>query len=100
MKIIIKEENLLTQEQYEITQQEAYIAEQFGIRQLNWQEFTQHCQFNKPALKELCCLHESPNLALPKSSNNIIPSETLSLKCATLIVNHIKHGNHSKCLNS
>jgi hypothetical protein len=91
IKIILHEENLVTQAHYEIAQQEAHIAEQFHLRQLNWQEFKTHCQFNKPTIEDPISLPETSSFVLPKMSENSSYMKTMSAKCAMLIVNHLKH---------
>lgn len=90
IKIILNEESQNAQIQYEIAQQQACIAEQFHLRQLHWQEFETHCQFNKPELEDVIDITQDATLALPKMSINTTYIESMSTECATLIVGHLK----------
>ena len=95
IKIILHEEDLSAKTQHEIAQQEASIAEQFHIRQLSWQEFKKHCQFNKPIQEDLLTPIEIPLFALPKMNEDSCHMKTIINKYTMLIVNHLKHEEHS-----
>lgn len=89
IKIIHHEENKNTQTVHEIAQQESYIATQFNLRQLHWQEFKTHCQFNRPTLNNTTEFPEQVPLP-PKTNIDTLFIETKSTECAKIIVDYLK----------
>ncbi|RTL07173.1 hypothetical protein EKK58_03280 [Candidatus Dependentiae bacterium] len=95
MHVIKNEEGANEQVRNEIAQQELYIMEQFHLRQLNWQEFKKHCQFNKPQLQNDADVQiQLPNIP-PKSCINTLLIETTSSEYAKIIVEHLKQKNRT-----
>lgn len=90
MKVIKNEEDENERMCNEIAQQELYITEQFHLRQLHWQEFQKHCQFNKPQLQNDPDISaQISNMPSQLSINNAF-IETTSAEYAKIIVEHLK----------
>lgn len=93
MKIIRNEENKNAEGLYAISQHQLYISDQQHTRQLHWQEFKTHCQFNKPALEQTVYIPEPTLFTLPKVTINSTLIDTMSNEYAKIIVEHLKNRN-------